>query len=109
MRDRIEFRETPHHIVYDPFSIPVVNQPTLVWSGEDQAPSVGTRVKIVLNGWKIGGKPTDTGDIPGTIIGYRNDGGWLMAVVECDFVPYWYEAKYNRIGVFAGRELEIVP
>lgn len=105
MRDRIQFKEAPDHVVYDPEKgEPLVPVPK--WSGKDYAPEVGSRVTITLNGWKIGGGPTDRGDIPGTVIGYRADAGWLMAVVEADFAPHWYEAKYNRVGVFAGRELE---
>lgn len=109
MRDRIQFKEVPNHIVYDPVSIPVIEGAPIppMWSGETWAPEVGARVKIVLNGWKIGGKETDRGDIPATVIGYRVDAGWLMAVVEADFVPHWYmQLGRGRIAVFAGRELE---
>lgn len=77
------------------------------WSGGCEPFTVGTRVKIILNGWKIGGKETERGDIPGTVVGYRIDAGWLMAVVDADFVPHWYmQLGRGRIAVFAGRELE---
>ncbi len=72
-------------------------------------PPVGTRVTIRLNGWKIGGDHSVIGDIPGTVVGYRVDAGWLMVCVEPDFRPLWHKREMpdRRVCVFAGCDLTL--
>ncbi len=80
------------------------------WSGKFDPPNVGTRVLIIMNGWKIGGESHERGDIPGTVLGYRIDAGWMMVVVESDFLPHWIRKEDpSRVAVFAGCELELIP
>lgn len=112
VRDRVQFKEVPPYRQWTPDQDPG-SPGDPFWSGPMPILPVGSRVLITLNGWKIGGKPNEQGDIPGTIIGYRVDGrvegespGWVFAVVEADFAPLWYSKDNGRVGVFAGRELE---
>lgn len=94
MSDQVQFAQVPTDLTWQ-------------WSGRFPVPSPGDRVLIILNGWKIGGKETERGDIPGKVVGYKIIEGWLHIVVDCDFVPHWYmQLGRGRIATFAGRELE---
>ena len=111
---KVQFKEVPPYRQWTPDQDPgSAGDP--FWSGPTPMLPIGSRVQITLNGWKIGGKSTEPGDIPGTIVGYRVDGvvegespGWVMACVEVDFAPIWWtrENGTDRVAVFAGRELE---
>ncbi len=85
---------------------------TVQWSGVIPMPPLGTRVVIRLNGWnhEPNGAHLD-GNIEGTIVGYKEAGGWWHADVLPDSRPAWHVKEYGQSrprGLFAGNELEVI-
>lgn len=91
-------------------ALPAEASPTTPrWSGKAGTctvpPAIGSRVRVLLNGWN---------NTEGTVEGYRIDGesdgdaGWVMIGVRPEARPEWHrrEMPERTVCLFAGCELE---